>query len=99
MLKDILDLANEIDHVRFNWIKKEVNETTYLLVKWGLVNNWNDFVNVVVLPDQFVFVIKRDAPSYMCSFCWIKLDICQKKKKKRCASNHFLQEALWQNDD
>jgi ribonuclease HI len=31
VLEDILDLANEKDHVRFNWIKREVNETAHLL--------------------------------------------------------------------
>ena len=39
VFEDILDLANEMDHVRFNWVKREVNETAHLLAKWGLVNN------------------------------------------------------------
>jgi ribonuclease HI len=39
VFEDILDLANEMDRVRFNWIKREVNEAAHLLTKWGLVNN------------------------------------------------------------
>ena len=31
VLEDILDLANEMDHVRFNWVKREVNEAAHLL--------------------------------------------------------------------
>jgi ribonuclease HI len=63
MFEDILDLANEMDHVRFNWVKREVNEAAHLLAKWGLVNNWN-----ATLPDQFVSVIRRDVPGCLCFF-------------------------------
>jgi hypothetical protein len=67
VLEDILDLANKMDHIRFNWVKREVNEAAHLLAKWGLVNNWNGFVNVAALPDQFVSVIRRDALGCMFS--------------------------------
>ena len=84
VFEDILDLANEMDHVRFNWVKREVNEAAHLLAKWGLVNNWNGFVNVATLPDQFVSVIRRDTPSCLCSFVEGSL-IFVKKKKKVCS--------------
>jgi ribonuclease HI len=29
VFENILDLANEIDHVRFNWVNREVNEAAY----------------------------------------------------------------------
>ena len=69
MLEDVLDLTNEMDHVRFNWVKREVNEATHVLAKWGLAYNWNGFVNVAALPNQFVSVIRRDTSGCMFSSC------------------------------